>query len=272
MEALSQLPLKSRFFTFVVLLCSISNGISQDQCTTLGEIYNILSKNQFKPNKAFRVKKYSGFDFVKFIPSGTKIGDDYFEIGYNQEDQIVSIEHFESSLRLTRFRLNVYNYAAFRVYTYQKIDADGSSMYSSGIFIFDKKLEKHFFLNTREQFGSNARGAMLFDEFPKFSFSQLSAIMMLRDDLYPQMLWRFDKGKAVLVSEFIYSDSITLKEEVTYIVGPESKFSLGEHLCLNNIEDWFDDCCYLPMTVQPRGNPKYRSVPFWIYGGTHPYR
>ena len=270
MEKLSQLNMNKLFLVFVFEIIVAGFSFGQDRCVTIGDIYREIQNIKQVTYREARIENFSKFDFTNFTASGKDIGDDYFEIAFDSANNIVRIDHNESNLRLTNFRISVYYFTNFRIYTYQQKATENS--FHPIVFVFDKSSNKHYLLNLKEQVGAKQSARVLFDSFPYSKIESLSAIMILRPDFYPKDFVRIHRGKIFMYSVFNYSDSITVESETARLINVSKEIVITKTTCLSEIDKIEDIHCDYSMTLQPSGNPKYRKVPFWVYGGAHLYR
>lgn len=270
MEKLS--PLNMNKLGLIIFLINIATAsIGQSQGVTLGNVYDAMKKISTSITKEVRSERFENFDFIKFKPTGRNVSEDYFEVGFDSNNNILRIEHHESKLRLTNFRLNIYYFSDFRIYTYQKIDSN-QAMYEPIVFVFDNHSKKHFVLNIRDGNGIKSHIKINYETFPYSKIESLSAVMILRSDFYPKDFVRIYDGRIFMHSEFIYSDSITVKNESARLLSLSKDIKVSKDTCLSEFESVGDMNSDLSMTIEPLGNPNYRKVPFWVYGGAHNYQ
>jgi hypothetical protein len=267
-----------------VLLGNCTQRQSISECLTLGEIFDQVNQISSAP-KASSYKDFGGFNFESFEPVNKTINlDDYYKIGYNDKGEIVEISHFERTVRLTNFKLIVFNFTKFYVCLYQDLWDDykreKTGYFSNGFFLHDKANGRNYFINNLSQFKlrSESRDKYLGD-FRRSNLSDLSSVVFIGNDLYPSHVVRISKGKVVLGSEMIYEDDNKgLSCEKVYIFNiPEFEHDLSLDInsktCINDLLSFFDSVYQFTMVTKPIMNPKYTMVPLWtLAGGTHLYR
>lgn len=236
-----------------------------------------------KGNKPITIRdkqKYDAFDFKLFKPVGNYSGgSDYFEVSYNDQQAIVRIEHIEKKGKMENFIFNVFDFSSFAIWSFSNnyenfTVSERYNLYTQSFFIRIKSSQKNYFVNPLPQFGVKTEvGGIYGEPFDVKDISGISCIMTLRDDLWPETIFRFRDGKFIFGSHIIYKDDkrTTIGENI-FINTENDKILIEEKTNLNS--KFFERITYtypFSFFAKPRIKEDYLIFPLWNWLGIHQY-
>ncbi|UII31988.1 hypothetical protein LVD17_27245 [Fulvivirga ulvae] len=269
----------SLLIVFFLSLTTCTNGQKMNTCNTnLRNVYQFLKGIDYSYNVS-DYRDFKGFDFNKFEPISGEINyDDYYRVGYDSNDEIVEINHYEKELILTNFRMPVYQSDSFIVFGYEGFwrdyDRKDEGHFNAGFFLHIKQNEKNYFINTLSQFSYNPDGKANFSgNFPIGEMDEISAILYLDDKLYPEKMIRISKGQIVMGSEFHYAKDFVVQYEILHVFNiPELNLDLqvSYETCIDDYQKLLNKRTFA-VRVYPDVKKQNYALPFWIWAGAHDY-
>jgi hypothetical protein len=261
----------------------ITNCQAQNRkCKTLaiGDFYKILQT--IKPRKELvSYEKFSGFNYKEFKPlAGNVAEEDFFEVGYNNKKEIKEIIHHQRVPSQISHKMLVYGYNDYVIMLYQVKLRDDPYNFVPAAFILFKEAEsnfpKNFMITLLPQFGDGDdvyTPGTLYIEYPIRKFEDISAVMVLDDNLYPKNLIKISDGQIVFDSDIHYlSDNTVDFESASIFFGTKShpELKISGETCLDQIH-FHKVPPDMVLTLHPSVGPVTKTAPLWIFGGAHDY-
>lgn len=265
----------------MLIFLAVLPDICPQECkgVTMAFCYETI-KNIKASKEPITYKKYFGFSFANFEPIDGKINEaDFYEVGYNDKKQIVEIIRNKKAIEAC-YKLIVHEFPNFRVLFCQNKTKNSKYGFTPVAFFMFKKQEvnlaRNFMINFQSQFGANPYKAGLSTEkFEIGNFYDISALMILDDELYPVSLFKFKDGYLVSSSEINYNaGSRTIDYEMASIyfnsvLSPERKIT--PQSCLEDIYSHVD-LGDLTLPLHPEVHQKANDLPLWVFSGAHEYK
>lgn len=266
-----------RNFILMMFFSSISVCNAQNVCKSLtfGDIFLLLKNVDLKRELNLNIQKYAAFDFKKFKPEGEVSSGDYFEIGYDSKGTIEEIVHRDDKKPNLTYRMLVYDYSEYRILLSQYYTKTGF-LFNATAFIMIKDASINFMINLFPQFDPDHghNGFILSNDFYNNGIDDMSAIMILDLDFFPQKLYKFSKKQIVMASYFNYDkkDSHKFQGEYVYLffntpLHPAVK--VDQNTCLSDLSNVYPNADLIIPQEPAFGEGTIQTL--WLMSGAHQY-
>lgn len=243
--------------------------------------YEAIKNIDANRKEALTYIKCKGFSYSDFKPVEGQINEsDFYEIGYNEKKQIQEVIRHQNADVPASYKLIIHDRPDYRILLYQnKVGNSAQYGFTPTAFIMLKRqdnLARNFMINFRPQFGKDPYNPGLSTaKFLVGKFEDISALMILDDELYPTSLYKFKDNYLVSVSDIFYKQASRMVDYELISIHLNSSdhpnIKINRNTCLEEINSniGLGD---LILPVHPAVSEDTSNLPLWIYSGAHQYK
>lgn len=247
---------------------------------TIGEIYNFAKNIPAidSTRKVARWVDYQSFDFNTLTPmDSTHIKHkDYFRVGYDYANKIISVRHIEDKWHLGNFEMYFYYHSNFVVGTAKSFEDTEEGSFLDGIFAIFPSQKKSYFITLRSNIYFNdtiLRLGIHYDnrDFELGKIEDISVIMVLNKKFFAEYLFKISYGRILYVSKPIYSEQkgLRLLFEQLWGYNCSQSFNFSPQNQLRDIDKIIEqNCLHWFGSVKSPFNSNY-CLPLWMNSGIY---
>lgn len=268
--------MKLIYLITLTILCSHSNCSTQAQCT-LTDVFGKVKGIDLKETRSLTFKKFSSFDFGRFLPIEDRTLDQEFEVGFSSTGEIREITYIGKSKFSTMYKLLVFDFKDFRVLILKHLIAD-KFLFTPIALVTLKSKEENYAVNFVKKFGKEDAccGPFYFSEFPITDINNISSIMFLDQKLFPTQIVQLSARQIVISSDIHYehdNPSKIIKEAASFFLSPGyyTNLKINPSMCMSDIVR----ACQVPPDLVVDMVPNmhgFEETPLWVFGGAIDYK
>jgi hypothetical protein len=268
--------MKKTLITILLTIASIIGLCQSNQCVPkVGDLFDELKQLNSSKQRVTVYRDFLDFDFISFKPSHKRLDSTSVRVGYDEKENIkeIMINHVN---KLYSYSLEVYEFKDHRIFLVKRPYGNSQFRYSPTAIYYSKNKEEHYMVNVKDQFQDGYDGHQLFENFPVGNLNDISCLMRLGNDLYPQDMIKISDGKIIFYSiikyQFEISHSLDFEMMHFFIDGDCFKvLKIEQGSC---IEDVFQKVSNADSNLIVFAKPSvftYTTAPLWIFNGAHRY-
>jgi hypothetical protein len=265
-------------FTFLIILTFFlcSNCAAQSPCG-LTDVFQKVKGLDLKETGSLTFKKFSSFDFSRFLPIDNKALDQEYEVGFSATGEMREITYIGKSKFYGMYKLIVFDFKDCRILILKHLVID-KFLFTPIALVTLKSGNENYAINFVKRFGKEDAccGPFYYSEFPVTEINSISSIMLLNNDLFPMQIVQLSEMQIVISSDVLYEkDNPTkiIKESASFFLSPGyyTNLKINPSICMSELVR----SCQVPPDLVIDMVPNihgFDRTPLWLFGGAIDYK
>jgi hypothetical protein len=261
----------------IFLTIAASSGICQSNQSgpKVGDFFDDLKHLESGRQQVSMYRDFLSFDFISFKPSNERLDSTLVRVGYDAKENINEIV-INYANKMYSYSLEVYEFKDHRILLLKRPFGDSQYRYTPTAIYYSKNGEERYMINVKDQFQNAYDGHQLYENFPLGNLNDISCLMRLGNDLYPQDMIKIFNRKVIFYSiiKYHFELSHSLDFEMMHFFIDEDCFKDLEIENESCIEDIFEKVSSIDSNLIVFAKPSvytYTTAPLWIFNGAHRY-